>query len=437
ETVGVLGSGDYGRAFCARLVAAGVPAAIGSRDPSGKEAFLSAVQPQLKGVPVIPTADCLLKCNPILLAIGASDHAELKVYEDHLEGKVLIDVSNPPCNSSELSQAERIQELLPKSHVVKAFNTISAYALNDNDICGESRSVCVCANDLDTRRKVCELVAKMGLTAVDAGSLVNARKMERGMQTLFPGWGKPLVFTACSFTLWTLYAVFRYFMVGKESVDQFFAFVLNKVCACMALTMLAMCFLPGCVVAIIQLARGTKYKALPSWICSWMQMRKYVGIYGLFFALVHMCLSLALLQPAYLPYWFKTSGVSIPANHTSNVIVGYSSTMSWLGELILLLGVLALALYTILGLSSIPSIGRTFNWREWYFIYSCLGLFCLAMSCAHVTLLSYKGWIFKSPAYNLQTFGLLSQLLPYFVLAVRLVLLLPCINTRLTNIRRG
>ncbi len=57
---------------------------------------------------------------------------------DLLEGKVVIDCSNRSTvyRKEEISQAEYLQNLLPKSAVVKAFNVLSAYALESGGLQG-------------------------------------------------------------------------------------------------------------------------------------------------------------------------------------------------------------------------------------------------------------------------------------------------------------
>ncbi len=62
--------------------------------------------------------------------------------------QVLVDVSNPTKKSRDESHAEKLQQILPKSHVIKAFNTISAYTL-ESDSSGEGKVVYVCGNNVE------------------------------------------------------------------------------------------------------------------------------------------------------------------------------------------------------------------------------------------------------------------------------------------------
>ena len=219
--------------------------------------------------------------------------------------------------------------------------------------------------------------------------------------------------------------------------ERFPSCLLNKIFGCMAMTLLALCYLPGCIVALLQLARGTKYRALPEWMCEWLRMRKQFGLYGLVFGAVHGCLSLAILQPAYQSWWYITTSVTVPGNNTQDVVIQTSSRMNWVGETTILLAALSLVLYVIVGITSLPSVGKTLNWGEFNLVQTYMGLMCLALACGHITVKASHGWVYQSFVDIIQGLGFLSQVIPYVVLAIKLFLWIPCINTRLWNIRRG
>ena len=62
----------------------------------------------------------------------------------------------------------------------------------------------------------------------------------------------------------------------------------NRALACQALNMLAICYMPGCIAAYIQLIRGTKYSRFPNFLDKWLKMRKYLGLLMLFSASMHV-----------------------------------------------------------------------------------------------------------------------------------------------------
>lgn len=107
----------------------------------------------------------------------------------NLEGKVLVDVSNPLDFSqgrppkilfaNEESLAERIQKALPKARVVKAFNTVSAPVMvNPAQIAGE-HDLFLCGDDADAKAAVAGIARSFGWkNLVDLGPLSMARGTE-------------------------------------------------------------------------------------------------------------------------------------------------------------------------------------------------------------------------------------------------------------------
>lgn len=56
------------------------------------------------------------------------------------------------------------------------------------------------------------------------------------------------------------------------------------------------------------------------------------------------------------------------------------------------MGVLSMTLFIIVGLSTVPSIGESLNWKEWIWIQRNVGIAALYFGTAHVVLMGYKGW---------------------------------------------
>ena len=132
-------------------------------------------------------------------AIGASDLIVLALHydpaklllsnnavRDALEGKVLIDVTNPlaPDYMSltvghETSASETLAAMIPGTRVVKAFNTVFADLLKGQAAGAASPvPVYVAGNDADARAQVVTFVEDLGLIAIESGPLSNARYLE-------------------------------------------------------------------------------------------------------------------------------------------------------------------------------------------------------------------------------------------------------------------
>ncbi len=76
------------------------------------------------------------------------------------------------------SAAERIQVLLPRAHVVKAFNTAFAARQADPVVDGIQLDGFVAGDDGDAETAVLELVESVGFRPIDVGPLPMARTLE-------------------------------------------------------------------------------------------------------------------------------------------------------------------------------------------------------------------------------------------------------------------
>jgi predicted dinucleotide-binding enzyme len=100
---------------------------------------------------------------------------------DDLAGKVVVDVSNRPTpdpTGPGTSIAEELQDRLPKSRVVKAFNTLFASRQADPVVAGVSADGFVAADDEAAKATVLDALDGLGFRPVDAGPLAAARTLE-------------------------------------------------------------------------------------------------------------------------------------------------------------------------------------------------------------------------------------------------------------------
>ena len=107
--------------------------------------------------------------------------AEALPYIRRFSGKVVVDVSNRPTPSADgpaTSIAEELQARLPKTSVVKAFNTVFATRQANPQLGGVTADGFVAADDAKAKQTVLEIVESIGFRPVDAGSLASARTLE-------------------------------------------------------------------------------------------------------------------------------------------------------------------------------------------------------------------------------------------------------------------
>src|SRR5690606_15810566 len=102
-----------------------------------------------------------------------------------LAGKTVVDVTNPLNASYDglvtapgKSAAEELKGLLPKSRVVKAFNTNFAGTLVAGAVAGQPLDVLVAGDDVAAKAAVLKLAGDGGLRGIDAGRLDRARELE-------------------------------------------------------------------------------------------------------------------------------------------------------------------------------------------------------------------------------------------------------------------
>ncbi len=99
-------------------------------------------------------------------------------------GKTVIDVSNALTPDMQLalgfstSGAEELQRAIPKSHVVKAFNTVFAHHMARGSAAGQQLSVFAAGDDAAARKVALDLARSLGFDTVDSGPLKNARHLE-------------------------------------------------------------------------------------------------------------------------------------------------------------------------------------------------------------------------------------------------------------------
>src|SRR4029079_17025598 len=76
------------------------------------------------------------------------------------------------------SGAEELQKKLPRSQVVKAFNTVFAQAMTSGKAQGQPLTTFIAGDDGEDKSKVLLLASSLGFDAVDTGPLHQARLLE-------------------------------------------------------------------------------------------------------------------------------------------------------------------------------------------------------------------------------------------------------------------
>jgi 8-hydroxy-5-deazaflavin:NADPH oxidoreductase len=200
--IGILGSGVVGRTLAAAFAARGHAVVVGGRD---KAALLARTEPPPRGgqsfsawraehpeVDVGTFADAAAHGEILVNATaGNASLSALKLAgEMNLDGKVLMDLSNPldfsrgfPPTlsvSNTDSLGEQIQRAFPKVKVVKTLNTVTAALMVEPGQLAGDHAIFVCGNDPEAKKNVILVLAQWfgWKQVIDLGDITSARATE-------------------------------------------------------------------------------------------------------------------------------------------------------------------------------------------------------------------------------------------------------------------
>jgi hypothetical protein len=174
--IGILGSGDVGRALARGYAAHGHEVRVGTR--------LS----ELEGLPVGSPPDVAREAELVVLAVRGDAAVDLvESLGEHLDGKVLIDATNPLDHSSgtprlfvgfDDSLGERVQRAAPGARVVKAYNSVGNGVMVDPRFDDGPPTMFIGGDDDDAKRTVTRLLVQTGWDVADLGGIDASRYLE-------------------------------------------------------------------------------------------------------------------------------------------------------------------------------------------------------------------------------------------------------------------
>ncbi|MER6133724.1 NAD(P)-binding domain-containing protein [Streptomyces sp. NPDC001815] len=211
----IVGAGNMARGIATRALVGGHAVTITAKDADKAVALVDELGRQVHGSGRAGAADdfAVDTADIVVLAVPFDAAKELAAsYGARLNGKVLVDISNPVDASldalvvaPDTSAAEEIARVAaPDTRVVKAFNTTFATTLVAGQVNGTPLDVFIAGDDETARKQVAELVTSGGLNPVDVGALKHARELE-GFQLLHMalqtrdgghGWASTIKFVA-------------------------------------------------------------------------------------------------------------------------------------------------------------------------------------------------------------------------------------------------
>lgn len=200
--IGVLGTGMVGTTIAGKLVSLGHDVKLGSRTASNEKAaawVAKAGKGASQGTFADTAAhgDIVFNCTLGDATLEVLNAAGAKA----LEGKILVDISNPLDFSQGMpptlsvfgrdSLGEQIQRAFPKTRVVKALNTISANVMVDPGRVPGDHATFVSGNDVEAKQQVTEIL-RGGFgwkQVIDLGDITTARGTEAYLMLWLRLWG--------------------------------------------------------------------------------------------------------------------------------------------------------------------------------------------------------------------------------------------------------
>jgi hypothetical protein len=187
--IGILGTGDVGKALGNAFIALGHEVKMGSREARNEKA-VAWVRTSGINASTGTFADAAKFGDVIVLALSwkGTEHAIQLAGAENFAGKPVIDAINPllfePGKPPALeighndSAGESIQRWLPSAHVVKAFNTVGYMHMFKPDFpCGPP-DMFICGNDDAAKQTVSKTLAEFGWPSIDIGGIEGARVLE-------------------------------------------------------------------------------------------------------------------------------------------------------------------------------------------------------------------------------------------------------------------
>ncbi|MGN6190221.1 MAG: NADPH-dependent F420 reductase [Conexibacter sp.] len=186
--VGVIGSGQVGRALAAGFAAHGHEVTIGTRDPAANDE-LQAWAAQHADVAIGTFAAAAEAGELVVLATRgtAVEQAIEAAGRQRFAGKLVIDATNPLDFSGggpglavghTDSGGEIVQRALRDARVVKAFNTVNFALMADPRLPDGPHPMFIAGNDDGAKATVADLLDDFGWSAFDVGSIERSRELE-------------------------------------------------------------------------------------------------------------------------------------------------------------------------------------------------------------------------------------------------------------------
>ncbi|WP_267884349.1 NADPH-dependent F420 reductase [Psychromicrobium lacuslunae] len=186
-TLGLIGSGNIGSALAKLAVNNGYQVVLSnSRGPETLQDLVASLGPNARAA---TPAEAAAAGDIVVVTVPLKAYRQVPV--EPLAGKIVIDTNNyypqrdgqiAELNSEETTVSELLQQHLPSSSVVKAFNNIAAADLiTDGTLAGTEhrRALPIAGDDEAAKKTVTDLIDLFGFDVIDAGALSEGWRFQR------------------------------------------------------------------------------------------------------------------------------------------------------------------------------------------------------------------------------------------------------------------
>lgn len=201
--VAIIGLGHIGKALAANLVKGNHPVLLAAREPEKAKALAKELGPLASPMEI---TDAIKAADVVIPAIYFSSLKDFfKTYAAELDGKIIIDVSNPIAPDGQggfkkiigekESAATILADFIPKkAKLIKAFGTLGAADLSGEAFAKPERKVLFYASDsINSQPAIEELITSSGFEPLHIGGLESAIRIEVfGDLHQFGALGKPV-----------------------------------------------------------------------------------------------------------------------------------------------------------------------------------------------------------------------------------------------------
>lgn len=178
----IIGAGNMSAGLVKQLSKAGHQIRVTARDLTKAEKLASGND----RVSAVRAGEALSDSEVVIVATGYADAVPALQSIGNLDGKVVIDITNPLTADymgltvgHSTSAAEEIARAIPGAEIVKSFNTVFAQVLAGGPDLGNQQVPVFYATDSERGRVTVQtLIKSIGFKPVDAGPLKNARYLE-------------------------------------------------------------------------------------------------------------------------------------------------------------------------------------------------------------------------------------------------------------------